>query len=547
MKNIFSSTFLLLITFLIKFPLYSSEDEERSVLDYYRGEKVETNDDNEEPNDCICDTNIGSCDYLCCCDKDCHEEAIKEWRDRHKCMDEQDTVGIFADRCIDQNLVVFSNNRRGLKKDIQSEDIPNRDATINNFCYSMDNSGKMTKNIKSLNDLKEFEIDNKKLDKLIDKINQVNIDIGTDSRNKNNKKHDYLKIYIEGDFLRISEEDIYYFSLFSGPSCKTSKKVEMLVPENYSCLMNKNNEILTEDILKTIKINDIKENPNIKHYYINNGIIQTVSHLSESNIIIVEVEFIVQMNKSKYKIEKLCINIVFKNEEKEDFYPFKNSIKFIQEECGNDNNLKNPYRYSGNGGYLNDYPLKIYNSEKNKVYNEYYIVGRDKDGNCRDNNDDIDEYLYDSDIPINFKQDYSYHCTKKNNNDKIIDTLLYKKISGISKIGRYGSSFYNNIDDEEDWVTVNPFDYKDDCNIIKMNVYIGTIRIGYYSHKYIYRTDILCLKEKGNDFWFNIKYYDLEGDDDNDKKYNKSPDYPTFVPNIPEDILDPLINSDVDK
>ena len=542
MKKKFSSIVILLITFINKFPLYSSEDN--SVLDYYRGDEIKSEDDSEEPNDCICDTNIGSCDYFCCCDKDCHEDAIKEWRDRHKCIDEQDTVGIFADRCIDQHLVVFSNNRRGLKKDIQSEDIPNRDATINNYCYSMDNSGKMTKNIQSLNNLKDFEINNEKFDQLINKINQENIDINTNSQNKDNKKHDYLKIQIDKDFFTILDSsENKYFSLFSGSTCQTSKKVEMLVPESYSCLMKKKEEKLTEEILNSITINDIKD-PKIETYYIRNGILKKGKDTSFTNI--VEVEFIVQMNKSKYKIEKICINIVYRNEE--DYYPFKNSIKFIQEECGDDNNLKKPYRYSGNGGYLNNYPLKIYNLEKNKVYNEYFIVGRDENGNCRDFSEDIDEYLYDSDIPINFKQDYSYHCTKKQSNTNLKDTLLYTKINGIRKIGRYGSSFYNNINDEEDWVTVNHFEYKNDFNTIKMNVYIGTKKIGYYSHKYIYRTDILYSKEEnGQEYWFNIKYYDLEGDDDNDKKYNKSPEYPTFVPNIPEDILDPLINSDVDK
>ena len=197
MKSTFSLCFILLFNFIIKFPLYSSED----VLDYYTGEKKENEDnDSEEPNDCICDTNIGSCDKLCCCDKDCHEEAIREWRDRHKCIDEQDTVGIFADRCIDQHLVVFSNNRRGLKKENQSEDIPNRDATINNYCYSMDNSGKMTKNIKSLNNLKEFEIDNEKFEQIIDTI--INNDKTTQIKD-NNKNHDYLKINIANNFFKI--------------------------------------------------------------------------------------------------------------------------------------------------------------------------------------------------------------------------------------------------------------------------------------------------------------------------------------------------------
>jgi hypothetical protein len=72
---------------------------------------------------------------------------------------------------------------------------------------------------------------------------------------------------------------------------------------------------------------------------------------------------------------------------------------------------------------------------------------------------------------------------------------------------------------------------------------------GFYSHKYIddvsFKTDKPDCNNGNCLVKLEIKF---SGDDEsNDTKYKKIPDIPFFIPNIPDDILDPLINPDVDK
>lgn len=523
MKKNFSIFFLVFFTFIMIFPLYISQGND--ILDYFGGQLFSPQDETngEETNDCSCDIILNECQEFCCCDKDCHNDAIKVWRDRHKCIDEEDTIGIFSDRCIDKNLIVFSNSRRGLKKETQTEDVPNRDATIINYCYSMDNSLKMKKNIKYSDAYKETQ--------------SISIDSSEDHHDDN-----YLDIEDDNNNFNLGE----HFSLFSGPTCKHSKKVKMLVPEKYSCLMNRE---------KIIKKNNLNNNIRIKNhictlnqiFYLDNGII-----LQEDlglDYYISEVEFVIQMEENSFSnINNCMINIVVMESESptNNNYLFKNSVVF---KYNNEN--QSPYTYSGNGGYLNNYPLKIYFEDKDSnnyvVFNEFYIVGRDKNGNCR-NDSNYTNFLYNYDEPINFKQDYSYYCNN-NEHQELGKTTLYKSLSKIKKIGKYGSSSYKSINND-DWINVTfPGESEiGDNKAIIMYIFVGTQETGIYSHKYIYDVKIDLKKiESENKYYFKIKYYDLEEDEDNEKTYYKSPEVPLFLPNIPEDLIDPLIHSEVGK
>ena len=109
MSKIFSTFFLLIINFIIKFPFFLSQLSEHTVQEYYGGLIIDgnnENNENKETNECLCDIDLNSCDNFCCCDNDCHEDAIKEWRAHHQCIDEKDSIGIFSDRCIDHNLIM---------------------------------------------------------------------------------------------------------------------------------------------------------------------------------------------------------------------------------------------------------------------------------------------------------------------------------------------------------------------------------------------------------------------------------------------------------
>ena len=526
-----------------------------SFKKYFVGETFtqqnETKRNSDTKNNCICDINLGSCDYLCCCDEDCPSEAIQNWREHLKCSDQKDTIGIFADRCIDQNLVIFSNNRRGLKIESQTEDIAKTNRIIYNYCYSMDNSGKMKNDIISLNDLKYYGF--KEINEEV--LKEVSLSISQKEFDNGNTQEQIITENNNGNYIKISNnnnmfEKSGYFSLYSGSSCQNSKNVEILKPENYSCFMNEDDFSDGETNLNNIQLQfqDKSINCQISNRYLVDGDNLLIHNKQESNYqcenYIKEVEFIIEMEKTQSQIKKCYINIVCS--QNTDNTIFKNSIIFTTDIT--DENKKIPYRYSGNGGYINNFPLKIYASAAvgdEKVFNEFYIVGRNKDGDCRTEGN-IYNYLYNFDEPIYFKQDYSYSCNLGGQDIK--QTILYKKIDAIKKIARYGSSSYNNINDENDWLDVSSTkEIKENEKYILMNVYIGKKNIGLYSHNYIYNVTIKSKNINNDELLFEIKYHDLEQDENNEYKYGKKPRTPIILPNIPEDILDPLIYSEVDK
>ena len=529
-------------------------------MDYFSGEEITENTEGEfqEQNNCLCDTDPKICDEYCCCDEECPKEAIEEWRNYTKCIDEKDTVLNFADRCIDKNLVFRYNKQRGLRNSTQTEDIIGKDGTINNYCYSMDNARKeISDSTSSTNNTERRDKISKKIDELF--FSDNNEDSAKKKEKKTNDYEDYINITIKNKQSQ-NQENLFKksdkFSLYSGVICSNTKNVEFLRPENHTCLMDQNGLDNIKNVLLGLPnnyeitlteinpIDETKSNNYIftlknKYRYDDEKGILDVTNVQNPDIkIILEVEFVFNLKN----IKESFINIVFSSQDIDanKLYTFKNSVFFTNE----DNKL--PYRYSGNGGYINGFPLKIYYSVISdigalKVFNEYYIVGRDKDGNCRDDND-VNNYLYYYDAPILFNKNFTYSCKNKNKK-KLDETTLYKKINNIKNVAKYGSSSYKSIDNNPDWVKVNP-NIPQDCNTISMNIFIGTNVTGIYSHKYVYVVDISC-KEKGNtdNFKLEVLYFDLEAN----HIYDKEPDIPTFVPRIPDDLLDPLFYSEVDK
>ena len=239
-------------------------------------EQSANNAENLEENDCICAVNPSQCNYHCCCDDNCPNEAIEDWENHSKCINEQNTPKLSDDKCIDRNLFPswykISNEypKRGLHLEDQTEDIPKKSGTINNLCFSIDNS--KSKDIITLDDLEKHEY--KSIDELYDdffdlyiepyfiKNNNDNSDsqsgtasalrrISTDD---NNKKITGISIE-SGDskFVKSDSNGNNFFSLYSGTNCENINFVENWSPKNYSCLM-KIGDIKVEMIKNKIKI-----------------------------------------------------------------------------------------------------------------------------------------------------------------------------------------------------------------------------------------------------------------------------------------------------
>ena len=160
----------------------------------------------------------------------------------------------------------------------------------------------------------------------------------------------------------------------------------------------------------------------------------------------------------------------------------------------------------------------------------------------------IFHYLYNYDKPVLFNQNYSYSCSlNKTETTSIENTTLYKKLLKIDKIAKFGNSRIKNINNEKYWLKVDKSGLNAsniDNTLIKMNVYLGTKKIGIHSYKYIYKVILKSIeREKQDELTLDINFYDL----DRKLEYEQTPDIPAFIPSMPPDLLDPLIYSNVDK
>jgi len=568
--------FLLLIIFSFTF----AED-----LDQYYNVPTEDNngDNNLEENDCICAVNPKECNYHCCCDDNCPDEAIEDWENHSKCINEQNTPKLSDDKCIDRNLfpswykISKEYPVRGLHLENQTEDIPKKSATINNLCFSIDNS--KSKDIITLDDLEKHGY--KSIDKLYDDIfdlyiepyfiknNNDNSDsqsgtasaLRRTSTDDNNKKSKGISIE-SGDskFVKSDSNGNNFFSLYSGTNCENINFVENWSPKNYSCLM-KIGGIKVEMIKNKITIKNVNCIIN-KGYKVENKLLSEIINLNDDlkdGMNVLQVEFILVNNPYNSDFKYCKINLVVCEDGEisttttTTSFTFKNSVIFTN----NEDEPYVPYRYSGNIGYLNGYPLKISvysNKGEPNVYNDFYIIGKDSEGACRKDDKKFD-YLYFSDKPILFNEDYTYSC-KLSNDDSLEDTTLYQKINIIEFVAKYGSSDYNKIKGNEDWIKVsktnfdNTYDKKKNYNI-EMNIKYKTVKQkGFYSHKIINEVSIKVDKKDGecdNNCYVRLEIKYTGDEESNESKYNKVPDIPFFIPDIPDDILDPFINPDVDK
>jgi len=558
--NTHISLFLFILTNFI-FELVFSDYQQQ--LQNYRGNEIYSGKEDtimgNLPNYCQCDIEPNSCQYLCSCDDNCPENIALSWKERNQYTNEKEDNKTYSDRCIDKHLLFKLNIRRGLRMEIQTEDISKyENRTIENFCYSIDNSKKSTNNIQSLGEIENYQ---KNKGTILNNIvayligNENNIQGGNDNDNDNgNEETKNTLKYIKSSSSSGPFYDNGFFTLYSGSKCDNKERVEYFIPRNYSCLQAPS-EVTYKSISNGIQIGD-KNNCEIKDRYIVNedGLLNYKSNDVNcgDNYNILEVEFVLKM-ASYQNISYCYINIVCKSNTNPINSKFKNSIIFSH----SDSIHNISYRYSGYGGYLNDYPLKI--TDNNFVYNEFYIVGRYTNGDCRyfdtQKEEEINNYLYYYDLPIYFNKNYAYLC-KNDKKKSIYDTILFKKVNKIEKIAKYGASSYNNINNSEDWISVQKYNKSNDDkynSTILMNITIRTKKIGKYSHKYISNVTMEVYyddndNEKKGTYMFKLQYIDYSlNEEDSETIYNKSPPYPTFVPKIPDDILDPLINSDVDK
>ena len=555
---------------LLIFSYNSSQAE--TITDYLNGRTISSSDEtlsSSTDDNCNCDLTT-SCEYLCCCDKDCPDDALDYWKNHSICINEKDSVGIFADRCIDKHLIWKYNERRGLKRDIQTEDVKKKEnAVIDNWCFSIDNNG--NENLEQPEDVeKDFGINYNEAKIFEDYFENKILKhyfIETQQKDDNN----YI-ININNKKLISSNSTIFSesgnFMIFSGPDCHLMKTVEISKPVNASCIMRNDtyyNYFNEQYLIQNITFKNSKENCNLNHCYIVNeeGYLRP-NYLNEAelhsiiNSRVLEIEFILKMDKNGIDVIDCRYNEVILNNSNITNFNFKNSVKFIDFSYDYGQKEKLPYRYSGNVGYLNNFPLKIgFNMSddngkyKNHTPNEFLLVGKDMNNDCRIDSR-FNEHLYNIDKPLLFGEEYSYSCKY---NSAIKGTTLYQLITNITNIGKYGSSSCTN---SNDWVKVDRVGESiqsycsniDDGSqsgifTITMEITVSNIVEKNHVFKIISDYNFICEHKTSqeNMLTFKIKYIPEE----NKNKFTEKPKIPAFIPKLPPDLLDPLKTSDVTK
>ena len=324
-----NSFLVILFSIIIILPFTISQN--KSLDEYYNGGNGDQNDVNGEDledNDCLCDINPLECDFQCCCDENCPNEAIENWENHSKCINEQNTPRLSDDKCVDINLFPtwYYNSskeypRRGIHLEKQTEDVPKKSAVITNLCFSIDNS--KSKDIKTLDDLEKYGY--KSIDKLYDDIFDLYIEPyfinnnkksnteETATENENNKKS--IEILATKNKYFVQDK----LTLLSGTNCENVNIVEIFSPKNYSCL-KKRGEI-TSDHFNNVKITKNKIDCYLKKYYVSNGLL---SLTGEGNNVL-QAEFILNINPVNSDIDHCEINLVLcQDNEIGENYVFKN-------------------------------------------------------------------------------------------------------------------------------------------------------------------------------------------------------------------------------
>ena len=538
----------LLLFLLFTCSSFQTEITYDDYINYINGKEINSSNDlnynySYADRNCDCDLTQNSCDYLCCCDDDCDDEWKEYWRNHLSCIDEKDSIGIFADRCIDKNLIWKNNDRRGLKKYNQTEDIKKQSNTLINFCFSIDNSNK--KPLKTLDNLtKDFGIKFKPEIVFTEYFEQKLLKEFFNNNIKNNKE---LILSNGTNFAKNG-----YFMLYSGIYCSLLKTVEIGKTVSASCKMRNDFEIsnvtnFTGDIILKNGDNKSVQCTHWKTYEKDEKgfLLPNASKSTDWNTSyrVLEVEFILQTGNGT-NIQKCYYNRVVsmfdtKNE-------FKNSVKFIEYDLNGKQKLQ--FRYRGDKGYLNSSPLKIIINTSNELSmsNEFLLIGRDNENNCRDDNDYL-KHLYNKDKPLLFGEKIIYYCNYKNS--QINQTTLYKKIFSIKSLGKHGSSIFP-YTNGNNWVNCDRD--KKSCKrenkeniIIKMQITTENI-VGINNETTITGCNLFCendTSKNGGLLIFQTEYITKDYED----VFTKIPQRPHFIPRLPSDLLNPLITSNVTK
>ncbi len=582
---------------IFKYILSFNEQNEyfsKRINDNSSGDKFEPPEDGKNEFSCNCDLTENSCDYQCCCDTACPEQLKIHWREQQECKDNLNSLNIFNYKCINEHLIFKPHPRKGVKE--LEERVENKK------CYGNDNSPKMKEIYKILND----EVINDKVytsyieNKILNTFNYNYVD-GKYIKSNNNRK--FGLISAEGSYF--STDGVFtIFSKGAYGECVPGKTIQYF--ENIrstECLMTLKKDDIKNFCNSLFNLNIANKEMKLPFYYnLNSSILS--NRINETpkcdpNVYPVEINFKIITENGK-NIKEVEIESIFNrtddNNDQKIKFLLTFSVNFFNNNNNNDNNdndnndnnnnnnnnndnnnnNNNYIMFSGNPGYLPNYPLLILDDNDNIYKYGYVMVGKNSKGECIPffENEQLESYIYGVDYPILFGQDYNYICsldyeTINNTNNKVEyfrRLLLFIKAYKIKRIYAYGN-YFNGInitvkfDELDNILNYSGDNFNEFCSCstgnnefcfphkIILNIYVGKEENNYIVVYAQYKVDYGCLKENngGYDLGFSVKYNYIEKGNKEDNILFKKPDLPTILPKLPKDLMDPIKDINVNS
>ena len=584
-------SFFIIFKYILSFN-QQNEYFSKRINDNSSGEEFKPSDDGKNEFSCNCDLTENSCDYQCCCDTACPEQLKDHWREQQECKDNLNSLNIFNYKCINEHLIFKPHRRKGVKE--------LKESVENKKCYGNDNSPKMKEIYKIL------KVDEERYDKVYSSYIENKI---LNTFNYNYVDGKYIKSNNNRKFGLISAEGSKYFSTDGVFTIFTKGAYGECVPGKTIQYFE---NIRSTECLMTLKENEIQDycnsllnlqiaNKEMKlpfYYNLNSSIL--LNRINETpkcdpNVYPVEINFQIITENGK-NIKEVKIESIFnKNDDNNDQkikFLLTYSVNFFNDNNNNDNNNNdnnnnnnndnnnnnndnnnnNYFMFSGNPGYLQNYPLLILNDDNTFYKYGYAMVGKDINGNCKvGNDDDLESYIYGYDSPILFGQNYNYICSfyyqniTVNNNHNIENfqnLILVKKAFNIKSIAKYGNYYNKEIIqvNNNEFNTIFGIENENKCSCsenefcfprkMTLNIYVGKEENYYFVFSAKYDVDYYCSNidnEKEYNSEFSVNYNYIEKGNKEDNILFKKPDLPTILPKLPKDLMDPIKDINVNS
>ena len=541
--------------FLILFTLYKISREYPSLLKNENAtttiSQTGTSDQNfidklNNIEDCSCKLDDNMCNYHCCCDSNCNDNNINEWREKNLCIDEKNSLNKAPYICISKDYFLINMLKHNKIRKRRGFEIRNLEK---DYCFQIDNSDYQTekystKLINAVNDNEEYRkvIFDEYIESEILKIDSNPIQEFESSPSNDKFTGIYINsednIFIKDNYFIVYGPDlngncipipVQFYKRIEQSKCKYIIDRRGIKLSNINNILNFHSKCVmeTDEVGTTDENNDCEEEESSE----------------EIEGLIVEIEFVLYVNKINQTInnDMSYYNLVYTQEEEHNEITF--NVRFNEYDDTNNNNVKNIGIFqSGRIGYSIGQPL-IVKDDNNYIYRYGYVIYGTENGICTNIVNNVDPYFqFENGKTILFGESFTYSCKLEENEnetflDRIKKTLVYQTFKRMN-ICFLGSPIYEN-----EYFKIN-FDAQinqyQNPKIFRLNIYVDNIGPSDGPiYKIMNPIDLQIEEDDNNDYIsFEINYIFIKSA----KNYKTTG---SVLPKMPYDIIQPFVELDI--